>query len=233
MLCSGRSDPIKQLWMLPSGVSELRPACLHTCVSSHPSPTFPFLSCVAGIDSSPCQKHSHTGSPGISAKIGKTLKRYGQILLKFSLCSPVLNRNGDRVSGEVEENTFIALPGRRALASWWPGLSALPWKRASVGRVWSSLGTSIWLVMRKQGSAPSTSASNWSDVYMFVSRRQLIYLVRVSGSAKQLQKTWLKTIQNMALEEELKVLFCLMAFFFFFFCYLTLSFLSAFSHCSD
>lgn len=75
------------------------------------------------------------------------------MLLKFSLCSPVLNRNGNRVSGEVEENTFIALPGRRGPGELvaWTECPALEEGKCPRGKVRSSLGTSDWLVIREAG----------------------------------------------------------------------------------
>ena len=120
--------PSKRLWVLPSGCVQSwdQPGCYHI-VSSLTLLQPSFLSCVAGIDSSPCQKHSHTETQESLQRCKKTtLKYYREMLLKFSLCSPVLNRNGDGVLGEVEENTVIALPGRRGPGSSWLGLSVCP-----------------------------------------------------------------------------------------------------------
>ena len=194
--------------MLPSGSVQRwdQPGCYH--IGSSPIlPQPAFLSCIAGIDSSPHQKHSHTEAQESLQRCGKTtLKYYGEMLLKFGLCSPMLNRNGHRVSGEVEENSFIALPGKRGPGSLlalteWPALEGT--RVQGAGRVSSrALLTAGW--WGKQASAPSTL---W---FQPVWRRHACGRQTVSFSTwgrfrdlQNAQRTWLR-IFSTALEEELR-----------------------------
>nr|CAI9707641.1 unnamed protein product [Rangifer tarandus platyrhynchus] len=137
---------VRPAWLLPRREFSRPP---------HPSS----LSCIACTDSCPHQKHIHTEAQESLQRCRKTtLKCYGEMLLKFGLCSPVLNRNGHRVSGEVEENSFIALPGKRgpgSLVAWteWPALEGA----VSKGQGGKSKAAGFVLAIQAAlGAAPET-----------------------------------------------------------------------------
>ena len=53
------------------------------------------------------------------------------MLPKFGLCSPVTNRNAATVLGEVEKNSFIALPGKGGHGRLTPSKLCVPHWRCS------------------------------------------------------------------------------------------------------
>ena len=87
----------------------------------------------------------------------------------------MLNRNGHRVSGEVEENIFIALPGKRGPGSL---VASTEWPALEGARVQGAGRVSLRALLTagdggSRGQRRQPYGSNWSDGDVLVGGRQL------------------------------------------------------------
>ena len=98
------------------------------------------------------------------------------LLLQLSLCSPVANRNGDRVLGEVEKSSFYCfawekgLQGANSLQTIWPTQeevvnSFIMSREQSVISSWT---VRDWLASRWSFKHHQPSGFNQSRVYVLV-----------------------------------------------------------------